>query len=551
MSASRAVVALIVGTSIAVWLAACGGGSTPATPVPTAPAVAANPTGASVPGAVNPGFASTAYAQSTANAATQTTQQRVYATSVAASAEVRQTDVAISAIAATATRGALLASAAANATVTADARAQSLTATASSISAAKTATAMPTPTAVLPAVLAPVTGQPGDTSGALRWAPGQLRLLLLRDAPELADDAVLLPFITQQIQAEAAAWKNIDDFLKQQRDLQASDGYKQHPAEYQWCPHGKQDPTNPCLDVNLTPVTFAWQKLVDQQPDLAQGPLLDAFVDPDADWSFVSKDPTWDDSKYNVVGLFLFSRDSVEGRQPEFAARELLPVVRQFVKAAVQRAPTRFWFDVVLPGVKYDFATSSFRFSNVDPASGRANGFVDKINILPTHNTPYDLADLPDAVRTTANYAGIALNQPTYPPPTALHGAPRAITVTSGAASWQSVASGYWMAGSPGALALDRTLQVPAPAMDAARAEALLKKYPSLAMTARVYINVERVLTYKPSSMKPRTDLPAAMNLQSVAAARVERVDVFAGSPPQPGADPSGPAQGDFLASFK
>jgi len=99
-------------------------------------------------------------------------------------------------------------------------RSTAVSVAAASTVAAATEIAKPTPTAILPPVVAPVTGQPADTPGALPLTYGEEMLLLLRDAPELAADDVLLPFITQQIKDEAAAWKSVDAYKQQRIDEQ-------------------------------------------------------------------------------------------------------------------------------------------------------------------------------------------------------------------------------------------------------------------------------------------------------------------------------------------
>ena len=91
-------------------------------------------------------------------------------------------------------------------------RSTAVSVAAASTVAAATEIAKPTPTAILPPVVAPVTGQPAES--------GEEMLLLLRDAPELAADDVLLPFITQQIKDEAAAWKSVDAYKQQRIDEQ-------------------------------------------------------------------------------------------------------------------------------------------------------------------------------------------------------------------------------------------------------------------------------------------------------------------------------------------
>src|SRR5207247_2483782 len=143
-------------------------------------------------------------------------------------------------------------------------------------------------------------------------------------------DDVLIEFNTSQVRAEQTAWQQLDKAI-------------QHAKQIENLPNSNQC-TNPnptvCFKLNTKPFTFEWQKRIEQQADLAQGPLMDAFIRPDADWSFVTREPGRDNGRRNAVALFVFSRESVEGRDAQFAARELVPVMRRFVGAAAD-APRR------------------------------------------------------------------------------------------------------------------------------------------------------------------------------------------------------------------
>jgi hypothetical protein len=175
---------------------------------------------------------------------------------------------------------------------------------------------------------------------------------------------------------------------------------------------------------------------------------------------------------------------------------------------------------------------------------------VDKLDILPAHNSQSDLVDLPVAVRSMANYAnaaGAPANSAPLPP--VLHGAPSAMVLPQ-ATPWQSVQVGTWFLTAPSLLSLDRDLQVASLPMDASHAEALVKKYPHPTLTARVYISIDHAMTYKSSTIPLRTDWPAATSVQSVLAARVQRVDILVGVVPQAGIDPATAHDMDLLETF-
>ena len=367
---------------IGLVLVACSGSAPTVSPTPL-------PTTAPVANAAQAGAA--AFALTTSARATEASSR---ATEVTGHAFETATAVgATRVVASTATADAYAASVAnryATATAVIAAQQVGLTATAQVISAARTATAMPTPTPVLPPGMSLVNGQPEDVADFLPSNPGLIRLLMMRDAPELITDDVLIAFNTFQVRAEQAAWHELDETMQRERETE----------------NQPRDPgcTNPvgCLKWNLKPFTFEWQKRIEQQPDLAQGALMDAFIRPDADWSFVTKEPGWDDTRSNAVALFVFSRESVEGRDPQFAARELVPVMRRFVSAAVKRTPTRFWMNLPLPRAVWDFQTSSFQF--YDPNATIGGKFLDKVDVLAARTNPNELADFPEAVRPLANY---------------------------------------------------------------------------------------------------------------------------------------------------
>lgn len=171
-------------------------------------------------------------------------------------------------------------------------------------------------------------------------------LLLLRDYPQLLTDDTLLAITKQRIQVEQMLWQEADRYGK------ASTG--QQCANYRRQTVVRISPTRSTF-------TFEWQKYLAEQPDFARGPLLDAFVREDADWSFVRRESNWDDNYDNFVQVFVFNRSSIDGRLVDFAAPELMPVMKQLIQAAAPKTPTRFMASIEVPSY-YDLPSQTFRF---------------------------------------------------------------------------------------------------------------------------------------------------------------------------------------------
>jgi hypothetical protein len=466
--------ALAVGGAALIFVTACGGGGAAApaaTPVPQAPV------------ANKPGPGVVAKPTATANA---TREAQV------AAAAVRGTDAAV---AANATREAQAVVAQSAATAAADARGQAA-ATATSVAearaAAATETARPAPTPVLPAGLNPLAGLAPDTAAAVPLSSTSEGLLLLRDFPQLLTDDLLLPWLTTHIRTEAGMWPTVDCFGR---------AVSQPCGMAQLFANAKFNPTRSTF-------VYEWQKAMEQTPDLARGPLLDVFVRPDADWSFVKREAEWDDAYANYVQVFLFKRESVEGRQPEFAARELLPLFRQHFEAVAARTPNTFWFNAPI-NLKYDFATGTFR-------STLPSGSIDLLNsqpftrVGPGNDGYLSLGDLPESVRGRANY-NLALAQPpgrsipTDNDGIHIPGLVLRVNEELLPATWQNgfnMVLGGQLGGQTrlpplAVLSTDRQLQIPPIAMEPARAEAITKQLAAGgSVRAKVFVTIDHALTF-------------------------------------------------------
>jgi hypothetical protein len=205
-------------------------------------------------------------------------------------------------------------------------------------------------------------------------------VLMVRDNPKLLTDEVALQIAVGQVAYEQSMWTFIDMARKANR--------------------------------NIPQFTYEWQKLIDQKPDFARGPLIDVFNKADADWSFLKNEKGWTPQGDSIDDVFMFSRDQVMGEDGKpkdnaFAARRLQPVARRHMEAAAAKAPTKLWFIVKLPPADYDFNTSSMRFRKDQ------NAFEDSITLLKPLDTPvfepavpkpYEVI-LPVAAKSTANYS--------------------------------------------------------------------------------------------------------------------------------------------------
>lgn len=211
-------------------------------------------------------------------------------------------------------------------------------------------------------------------------------ILTLRDHPQLIEDDWALELIKKQIANEQWLWKDIDKFLA---------GFRKRPTANSYKTINKKRPA----------FIYEWQTLVKEQPNLANGPVLDVFWQPDPDWSFVKQEKEWDDRLEAIVSVFLFSRDKIiEGRDPEFLARELLPVWKRHLEAILaKKPPERMRMSGFFPEPKYDFDTQSLQLPNYNKKTGKSYLF-----------TPIVFPDsslrnivLPQSVRTSVLYRSV------------------------------------------------------------------------------------------------------------------------------------------------
>ena len=317
-------------------------------------------------------------------------------------------------------------------------------------------------------------------------------LLAIRDNPQLIDD-IALKLTEAQIQVEQSVWQQIHG--------------REHPMNHDR--RVSSGPPFPGLNPKRPTFIFEWQKLITERPELARGPLLHVFLSPDADWSFVKREPGWDDRFNAIVEPFIFSQKAIEGRNPEFAAHELVPVMKQFLKLAAAKAPTDFWLTVNLPYWQYDFDTKAIRFDKPGtntfiPTVNLLRPITDAIFTVPPKGSQADGMLLPADARSHLNYGFFTDDDRTITPTLPSETQP-GVEMQSPAQGWRDALP---MLGrsilSFQALALDRKLAISGIPMDSKSAERLMngqslhgphstKTGPPVAFTARVYIHADHI----------------------------------------------------------
>ncbi len=175
------------------------------------------------------------------------------------------------------------------------------------------------------------TAPPLDPSGDLPLTQYRVSLLEYRDWPEAMSDAALYDIAKWQVTSDKSAWIGLDKKLA-----------------------GTPEPGE-VLNPQRKTFLFEWQKEIESNPSFAASALLPVFMRPDPDWSFLKKQKDWDENYDAYVYVFLFDRQKIEGRQADFAARELAGVVKKQLQMAAAKAPTKLYFDVRFPS-NYDVA---------------------------------------------------------------------------------------------------------------------------------------------------------------------------------------------------
>lgn len=299
-------------------------------------------------------------------------------------------------------------------------------------------------------------------------------LLMVRYHPELATSGALIGPTVRQILAEQTAWQIIDQHTTPGRVKQL-----------------KLNPAKPAF-------VYEWQTELANDAARARGELLNVFLRPDADWSLVTRDTAWNPKYTAIVDTFLFSRAKVDGREPRFAAQELVAVYKQHLELAASKVSTAFWISMPLPNYTYDFPSKSIRFT---PAGAQER---DGIELLDSAERPGAYWQIPASARATANYSllgPIAQMKNTATPsvkPGMAYGQSMTDTWRDYFAIGSSTPDGEYLPYIE-VLSLDRRLSVASVPLDPAIAERLAKasSYATMGrmsgLTARVHFEADRV----------------------------------------------------------
>ncbi len=344
---------------------------------------------------------------------------------------------------------------------------------------------------------------PADSNGAVPLTDYRVSLLEFRDFPQAMSDAYVTEIAKWQIIGEISNWKLLDQSL------------------------AGTPPPGYVLNPQRPKFIFEWQKEIDANPSFASSALLPVFLRPDPDWSFLKKEKGWDEQYDSYVYVFLFERDKIQGRQPEFAARELAPVLKRHVQMAVSKAATSFYFDVPLK-TGYDISREAIRFlqPNTNQLGDNAELLLPVQMVMfaqgaaknlpaPTDRDYHTI--LPAAAHATANYnrSFEMKDTPLARPGVIVYGDdPQQV--------WRKGITGNTqeMRMLPlGAFAFDRQLKLSAIPLDAKHAEPLAQALRNL--HARVYIAADKVDEFQVSyerQFKPS---------QAVLFARVQKVDIL------------------------
>ena len=301
-------------------------------------------------------------------------------------------------------------------------------------------------------------------------------LMTLRDLPQLMDDKFIMGFASAQVSNEQDNWRMLGP---------------------QTGPDGNLHPPRPSI-------TYEWQKLMTEQPDLASGPLLDVFLSNNPSWSFLDKNPKWNPKgDPTVVEVFLFSKDKIDKRPADAAARELLPVVKQNFQMAIKKLPAHYYFNEDLPAAMYDPASKRLRFN-------MPNGPADTFELMfPMVN------NLTGKGKEMTEYAIGPVVQTQMPP----EKNPGTVPPYGNASEWEWKQN-FTRADIPQPVvwALDRQVRLTNVPLDGAQANTLAKL--TAGLKARVFYTADHIELETPSA-------PLSRTTRTVLFAHLEKVQII------------------------
>jgi Caspase domain len=338
-----------------------------------------------------------------------------------------------------------------------------------------------------------VTAPPADPTGALPLTDYRVSLLEYRDRPQTMTDEAMFDIAKWQVIAERSMWTLLD------KELAGSPG------------------PGVVLNPQRKTFVFEWQKEMDSNPTFAANALLPIFLRSDPDWSFLRKQKDWDERYDAYVYVTLFARGKIQGREPDFVARELIPIVKKHLQMAIAKAPTKLYFDVPLRS-NYDVGKGQIRFSAQD-----SNQPIDTVELIsPVSAVQFALGPIdslpplteremrtlmPAAARATANYnrSFEMKDAPLARPSAYIYGA-------DPQEAWRKNINGNTQEFHTlplGAFALDRQLKLSAISFDPAKAEPIVQALRNL--HARIYLSVDKLDEFRVSYERVFKPMQAVM----------------------------------------
>ncbi len=201
--------------------------------------------------------------------------------------------------------------------------------------AATVAAAKPVPTDAGPAAPEAV-----DAGEVLDFTGSNLALAALGRAPGLLRKRMVAELARRRVAAEAAQWDGIDDILADRGKRRQLNRKRQH-------------------------FIYEWSRTAEVNPGLANGPLMDAFVDAGDDWGFVRRHPNWRRGQSALVTATVLSRAQSQRRDASSPISDVDPLVREHLEAAAKRAAETPYLvlEVGLPSIGYDRERRQLRFA--------------------------------------------------------------------------------------------------------------------------------------------------------------------------------------------
>ena len=164
--------------------------------------------------------------------------------------------------------------------------------------------------------------------------------LALGRAPGLLRKRTVAELTRRRVAAEAAQWDRIDATLADKGKRRQFNRKRQH-------------------------FIYEWSRIVEDNPNMADSTLMDAFVDAGDEWGFVRGHPNWRRGQSALVTATVLSRAQSQRRDASSPTSDVEPLVREHLEAAAKRvAETPYLvIEVGLPSIGYDRERRRFRFA--------------------------------------------------------------------------------------------------------------------------------------------------------------------------------------------